>query len=149
VTVEAPFEGKVVLNKIWSENQFVKEGDIVLIVLPKEFETIVGRITLGSAGYGKVKNKDRVIIMFDNYPYLEYGVVTGTISRLSQTPEGGVYYASVKLDSARLVTNYGNSLSFIQNMQGRAEIVTESRSLFSRIVAPLKSAIEIQEMYNN
>jgi HlyD family secretion protein len=147
--IESPFEGRVVLNKIWSENQYVKEGDIVLIVLPKDFESIVGRITLGSSGYGKVKKGNRVIIMFDNYPYLEYGVVTGTVNTLSLAPEGGKYYASVKLDSSRLVTNYGSSLRFIQNMQGRAEIVTESRSLFRRIVAPLKSAIEIQEMYKD
>lgn len=147
--IEAPFTGKVVLNKIWSENQFVNEGDIVVIVIPQDFESIVGRVTLRSSGYGKVKKSNRVIIMFDNYPYLEYGVVTGKVNSLSLTPESGLYYATVELDSARLVTNYGTLLRFTQNMQGRAEIVTESRSLYDRIVAPLKSAIEIQEMYND
>lgn len=147
--IEAPFSGKVVLNKIWSENQFVNEGDIVMIVLPENFENIVGRVTLESSGYGKVKEGDKVIIRFDNYPYLEYGVVTGNVSSLSLTSEAGLYYASVKIDSAELITNYGTPLNFTQNMMGTAEIVTESRSLYNRIVAPLKSAIEIQEMYKD
>ncbi len=145
--IESPFDGKVSLSKIWSENQFVKIGDVVMTVLPNEFDRIIGRATIQSSGYGKVKTGNSVIIKFDNYPYLEYGVVTGKVSRLSLTPEGGVYYAMVELDSTKLVTNYGTNLTFTQNMQGSAEIVTESRSLFDRIVAPVKSAVEIQEMY--
>lgn len=145
--IVSPFEGKVSLSRIWSENQFVKSGDVVMIVLPNEFDRIIGRAVIQSSGYGKVKTGNTVIIRFDNYPYLEYGVVTGKVHKLSLAPEGGLYYAMVELDSTHLVTNYGTKLTFIQNMQGSAEIVTESRSLYDRIIAPVKSAVEIQEMY--
>ncbi len=147
--IEAPFDGIVSMTRIWSENQYVSEGEVVLTVLPQNYERIFGRVSLLPAGAGKIKKQDKVIIRFDNYPYLEYGVVTGRISSMSLAPEGGVYFATVTLDSSRLVTNYNTYLNFSQNMQGSAEIITESRSLMARIIAPVKSAIEIQQMYND
>lgn len=144
----SPFDGRVSMSRIWSENQYVKEGEVVLTILPMNYERILGRVSLKPTGAGKIKNNNRVIIRFDNYPSLEYGVVTGRIASMSLAPEGGMYYASVILDSTTLVTNYNTKLNFSQNMQGSAEIITESRSLLDRIVAPLKSAIEIQQMYN-
>ncbi len=144
----SPFEGRVSMSRIWSENQYVKEGEVVLTILPENYERILGRVSIEPIGAGKIKNQDRVIIRFDNYPYLEYGIVTGRITSISLAPEGGVYYASVTLDSTTLVTNYNVELNFSQNMQGSAEIITENRSLLDRIIAPLKSAVEIQQMYN-
>lgn len=147
--VISPFEGRVSMSRIWSENQYVKQGEVVLTVIPENYERIQGRVSLKPTGAGKIKEKDKVIIRFDSYPYLEYGVVTGRIKSMSLAPEGGVYYASVILDSAVLVTNYNVHLNFTQNMQGSADIITESRSLLDRIIAPLKSAVETQQMYSN
>jgi multidrug resistance efflux pump len=145
--VESPINGKASFSKIWSENQYVKEGEIVITVLPQSYEYIVGRVNLKPSGAGKIKSGNKVIIRFHNYPYLEYGVVTGEISSMSLTPENGDYYASVLLDSTELITSYNIKINFNQNMQGNAEIITESRSLLERILAPMKSAIEIQKMY--
>jgi multidrug resistance efflux pump len=147
--IASPFDGTVSMNKIWSENQYVKEGEIVVTVLPKETEKIVGRVSVQPSGAGKIMKNNKVIIQFDNYPYLEYGVVTGKIESVSLSPENGIYYAKVAIDSTNLITNYNNKLIFSQNMQGSAEIITESRTLFDRIFAPVKSAIEIQSMYKN
>jgi HlyD family secretion protein len=143
----SPFSGKVSMNKIWSENQYVKTGDIVVIVLPVETDKIIGRVSIQPSGAGKIKKDNKVLIQFDNYPYLEFGVVTGKIASVSLAPENSTYYALVSIDSLNLVTNYNKKLNFSQNMQGNAEIITESRSLFDRIFAPLKSSIEIQSMY--
>ncbi len=145
--IEAPFDGKVSLSKIWSENQYVNKGEVVLMVLPEKFTRVMGRLKLQPTGIGKIKENNKVIIQFDNYPHMEYGVVTGKISKISLAPEDGFYYAIVTLDSTNLVTNYNITLSFSQSMQGNAEIITESRSLFNRIVAPLKSSFEKQKMY--
>jgi hypothetical protein len=147
--ITAPFKGTVSMNKIWSENQYIKEGEIVLTVLPLETDRIIGRVTIMPSGAGKITKNNKVVIQFDNYPYLEYGVVTGKIESLSLAPENGTYTAMVSIDSTELVTNYNNKLIFSQNMQGNAEIITQSRTLFDRIFAPVKSAIEIQSMYKN
>lgn len=147
--IYAPFSGKVSMSKIWSENQFVHEGDVVLTVLPDNYKRILGRVSLEPIGAGKISESDKVIIRFDSYPYLEYGVVTGKLEAMSLTPESGRYYATVVLDSSYLVTNYNTKLEFSQNMLGTAEIITESRNLFERIIEPLKSAMEIQKVYKN
>lgn len=146
--IVSTIDGEVTLTRIWSENQYISEGEVVMIVLPLNYEKILGHLYIKPAGTGKVQKGDKVIIRFDNYPYLEYGVVTGRVESMSQASENDLYYARVSIDSNRLITNYNNELTFSQNMQGSAEIITESRSLFDRIFAPFKSALNIQKMYN-
>jgi HlyD family secretion protein len=100
---------------------------------------------LPAIGAGKVKEGHKVIIHFDNYPYLEYGTVSGTVSSISLVPNNELYSAEINLDSARLITNYNVNLNFQQNMPGNAEIITNSRSLLSRILDPFRSAIHRQQ----
>ncbi|MBN1598237.1 MAG: HlyD family efflux transporter periplasmic adaptor subunit [Bacteroidales bacterium] len=142
--IRSPFDGKVSFTKIWSDNQYVNQGDIVLAVLPYEKGNIIGRLELISFGAGKISTNQQVIIKFDNYPYLEYGTVTGKIKSISLVPNNEIYSVEVKLDSNQLVTNYGIQLEFRQNMPGIAEIVTKKRSLLTRVVSPFKSAIHRQ-----
>jgi len=145
--IESPFEGQVSFTKFWSENQRVGEGEVVMTVIPKDQGKILGKIELSANGVGKVAEGHRVLIRFDNYPYLEYGAVYGTITSISLVPNKEQYSAEVKLDSSRLVTNYNRVLNFRQNMPGTAEIITENRTLLERIFAPLKSAIRNQSGY--
>jgi multidrug resistance efflux pump len=147
--IESPFDGQVSFTKFWSENQRVSEGEIVMTVIPKDQGKILGKIEVSANGVGKVSKGHRVLIRFDNYPYLEYGAVFGTITSVSLVPNKELYSAEVKLDSTRLVTNYNRILDFSQNMPGTAEIITENRTLLGRIFAPLKAAIRKQSGYTN
>ncbi|MBN2484773.1 MAG: HlyD family efflux transporter periplasmic adaptor subunit [Bacteroidales bacterium] len=143
----APFDGTVSMNKIWSEKQYIKQGEIAVTILPQQSGKIFGRVSFEPTGAGKIAEGNRVIIQFDNYPHLEFGIVTGRIETLSLTSEDGLYYARVSIDSTSLVTNYNQKLAFSQNMQGNAEIITESRTLLERIFAPVKSSISKQSVY--
>ncbi len=135
--------GEVTFNKFWSENQNVKAGEIVLTIVPAESGSIVGKIDLPTAGAGKVKKGDQVFIQFDNYPYLQYGMVKGIVDNISQVPEGDYYAVEVLLPN-RLRTYYDTDIPFSQNMQGQAEILTEKRRLLQRVLDPIKSAITKQ-----
>ncbi len=145
--VRSPFKGQVSLTRIWTENQYVESGDIVLTVLPLEQGDIIGRILLPATGVGKIKEGFRVIIRFDNYPYMEFGVVSGKISNISLVPNNEVYSAEVILDSLQLTTNYGIKLNFQQNMPGIAEVITNQRSLMERILDPFRSAYRKQKIF--
>lgn len=145
--LSSPFYGQVTFTKFWSENQYVNSGETVMTVLPEEPGGIVGKTEISSMGIGKVKEGHRVIIKFDNYPYLEFGTISGTISSISLVPNNNFYSAEVTIDSNILVTNYGITLNFQQNMPGNAEIITEERSLLLRILEPFKSAINRQKVY--
>jgi HlyD family secretion protein len=145
--LKSPFDGKVSFTKIWSENQHVEKSEVVMTVIPEVQGDIIGKIELSAIGAGKIKEGHRVIIQFDNYPYMEFGTVEGSIKSISLVPNDEIYNAEIQLDSSVLITNYGQRLEFQHNMPGIAEIVTDERSLLERIVDPFKSAFKKQQSF--
>jgi multidrug resistance efflux pump len=139
-TLKSPVSGKVVLGSYWSTNQQVKAGDQVMTIIPDEVSIPVGKITLPMEGAGKVKTGQKVNIKLTNYPYLEYGMVRGVVSRLSEVPNQNNYMVVVSLPSG-LNTNYKKQLHFDQEMTGTAEIITEDMRLLERTLSPLRSLI--------
>jgi HlyD family secretion protein len=141
----APIDGRVTLSQYWSENQNVREGDIVLTILPEEEGEIIGRITnLSVEGAGKVDTGQRVDIQFSNYPHLEFGMVRGKIRYISQVPEDEYYAVEVELPDG-LTTYYNKEIPFSQEMQGRARIITDDRRLIERIFSPIRSMFSEQK----
>ncbi len=144
--LKTPIDGTVSFTQFWSENQNVKEGEEVLTVIPENPGKIIGKINLSIQGAGKVKTGQRVNIKFENYPYMEFGMVQGVITSISQVPNKDFYVAEVNLPSG-MVTNYGNTIEFKQNMPGTAEIITENMSILRKITYPMKSVFKEQKSY--
>lgn len=140
----SPIAGVVSFTRIWSENQNVREGDKVMTVIPEHQGEIIGKIYLQIDGAGKVRTGQRVNIQFANYPHRQFGMVGGIVRSISQVPNDEQYLVEVGLPEG-LVTYYGLKIPFSQEMQGRAEIVTDERSLIERIVSPFKSVISEQQ----
>lgn len=138
-----PIDGIVTFNKFWSENQNVREGEVVLTILPDTAGGVIGKINLSVKGAGKVKKGQKVNIKFANYPHMEYGMIRGEVTSISLVPDKNFYSAEVKLTNG-LVTNYGNEINFQQEMPGLAEIITDDMSLLRRIFNPAKSVIKRQ-----
>jgi hypothetical protein len=70
----------------------------------------------------------------ENYPYREWGSLKGEVKTISEVPrtgenEGYVVYVKIK----DLVTSYGRTLEFKQEMIGSAEIILEEVTLLQRI----------------
>jgi multidrug resistance efflux pump len=138
-----PVEGIVTFNKFWSANQNVIEGEEVFTVLPEDPGEIVGKIDLSVQGAGKVRSGQKVNIKFASYPHMEFGMVRGEVTSISLVPSEDFYTARVKLTNG-LVTNYGYTIKFQQEMPGMAEIITDNMSLLRRIFNPAKSVIKRQ-----
>jgi multidrug resistance efflux pump len=136
-----PIDGRVSFTRFWSENQQVNTGDLVVTVVPRDTGKIIGKVTLGVAGAGKVRPGQVVNIKFSNYPYFEFGMVKGVVASVSPVPEKNFYAAEVELTSG-LVTNYGIPIEFKQEMPGQAEIITDEISLMNRIFNPFKSSVK-------
>ncbi len=139
----APISGYVTFNNFWSENQNVKSGEKVMTIVPEESGNLLGKIKLPLKGAGEVKQGHFVNIRFENYPYLEYGMVKGIVSNVSKVPEGDFYTVEVDLPDG-LTTYYGIEIGFSQNMVGNAEILTDDMRLLQRIFNPMKNAISRQ-----
>ncbi len=139
----APVSGTVTFNRFWSENQNVRDGDKVLTIVPDEAGSYLGKIRLPAAGAGEVKPGQQVNIRFDNYPYLEYGMVRARVSNISRVPENDFYTVEVYFPNG-LTTFYGIDLGFSQNMQGQAEILTDKMRLIELFFNPIRNAITRQ-----
>jgi len=139
--LKAPKHGVVSFSRFWTEEQNVTEGDAVLSVVPENPGAIIGKMNLSIRRSGKVSVGQDVLIKVDNYPYMEYGLVEGIIHNISLVPTDQYYTVEISLPE-QLLTNYGKSLDFNQEMSGMAEIITEKRRLIARIVDPFKYIFE-------
>ncbi len=139
--LKTPIGGQVTFTNFWSKNQQVKSGEIVFTVVPKRESRIIGRMTLPIRGAGKVKAGQSVNIQFDNFPYMEYGMVRGTVKTISLVPANDHYIAEIELPQD-LETNYNIQLTFSQEMRGDAEIITEDLRFIQRFVNPVKSLLK-------
>lgn len=127
----SPINGTVSFSKFWSDNQFVKAGEEVLSVIPNS-NNIIGKIELPVVGAGKVKTGQKVRMKFDIYPDAEYGMIIGQVESMSLVPINNAYSIEISLPEG-MISTYNKELNFRQEMQGKAEIITEDRRLISRI----------------
>lgn len=136
----SPISGNVTFTKYWSENQTVNKEEPVLSIVPEMSGDYVGRILLKMNRSGKVKPGQNVNIKLSSYPYLEYGMIKGTVKSKSLVPAGDTYIIEISLPSG-LTTLYGKKLDFTQNMQGTAEIITDDLRLIQKVFNPFRYLI--------
>jgi multidrug resistance efflux pump len=138
----SPCDGIVTLTNYWQKNQNVASGDVLITIVPEEATKIIGKIYLPQQGAGKVKKGQTVNIKFANFPYMEYGIVQVKIKNISLVPivvkDERVYLLEVDFPE-KLKTTYGKELTFSQEMQGSAEIVTEDLRLLDKFINPIKA----------
>ena len=96
----------------------------------------IGEIKIQATGSGKIRTGQQVNVFIANYPYSEYGYVTGVIDNINESPDAnGNYQVTVSFPDG-MRTNYGNSLRAWQVMTGTAEIVLENKRLTEKLLQP-------------
>ncbi|MHA7059528.1 HlyD family secretion protein [Aquimarina sp. M1] len=136
----SPIDGTITIFDIWNEYQNVETGQILFTVIPLDRSKIIGRIKVPIRNSSKIKIGQKAILKIDNYPFQEWGNLSANVVHIAEIPEKGekpTYTVLVSVDS--LVTSYQRTLSFKQEMQGSAEIITEELSILERIFYQLKS----------
>lgn len=141
----APIEGQISMPRPLSEQQFVQAQEQVMIILPADSQSkqIVAQAQLPMQGAGRVELKDMVNIRLNGFPYQEFGVIKGQISKIAAvpTPSTNTYLVEIELLND-LKTTYEEEIAFRQEMQGEAHIITKERRVIQRIIDPLVSAIK-------
>lgn len=136
--------GVVSFQQFWAENQFVKQGDVLMSILPENTESLIGKMQIPSANSGKVQTGQKVLIKLDNYRFQEYGIIEGKVQNISLTPdENGNYYVDVILPK-RLKTSYNKTLPFDKELKGNGEIVTEDLRLVERFFFQIRKLLGYQ-----
>jgi HlyD family secretion protein len=140
--IEAPISGEVALTQAWSEQQFVKKGEEMLTIVPNETAgTVFAKALLPYQSSGKVEPGMEAHLRLDGFPYQEYGMLLGKVAYISAVPGEMGYEMGISLP-ANLATNYNKPIPFRQEMQGTARIITEEKSLLSRLLSKIISAVK-------
>lgn len=139
----APINGKVSFVHKWDVGQFVNASEHYLTIVPDEHQSVIGIVHIPQASFGKVDIGQKVNVKLEGYPYMEYGMLVGTIGHLSSVPEvlsngqSAPQYTAEILFENGMKTTYGRELRMVQKMEGSAEIITEERSLIMRFLDPV------------
>ncbi len=135
----APADGSLSFLKNLTQNQAVRAGDTLFVVIPAD-QPIVALAQVPAQNFGKVRIGQQVIIKLQNYPFEEYGSLLGRIQTIDPSPMGNYYRIGIQLPQG-LNTNYQKTLSFVNEMPGTAEIVTDDMRLFERIFYGLRKML--------
>lgn len=131
-------------QQFFGENQFVKMGDAILSILPKNKENLVGRMSVPATNSGKITPGEKVLIKLDNYRFQEYGIVEGKVQNISLSPDkDGNYYVDVVLPKG-LKTSYNKNLTFDKELRGNAEIITQDLRLIERFFYQIRKLLGYQ-----
>lgn len=144
--ITAPSDGAVALHSYWSKGQHVAIGDVLASIVPCGQTQVVGRMQVPSAGFGKVEAGQTVNVKLNGFPYMEYGMLKGTIRSISavpaqvQIPAGSnVAYTVEVVFPEGMTTTYKKELPMIQQMDGTGEIITEDMRLIEQFIRPIVS----------
>jgi len=137
-------DGMASFQQFFGENQFVKMGDAIVSILPKNKDKLVGRMSVPATNSGKVVPGEKVLIKLDNYRYQEFGIVKGKVQNISLSPDkDGNYYVDIVLPQG-LKTSYNKNLTFDKELRGSAEIVTQDLRLIERFFYQIRQLLGYQ-----
>lgn len=139
---KVPQDGEVDMMQFITSYQFVKQGEPVFSVLPKD-NKVVAQLIVPPNGAGKIKIGQEVIIKLASYPHQEFGKLIGKVKSTSLIPTENYYLIIVDLPNG-LKSDSNQILSFSKNMIGTAEIITEKRSLLSKLFSKIITAFDKQ-----
>lgn len=139
--IRAPEQGNVQFIAAWQENQHLQNGQDIFYIVP-ENHTFYGEILASQSGVGKIALRQKVLIKLDSYPSTEYGYLSGHIDDISPFPlRDSSFVIRVALPEG-VKTNYGKILPYKNNLQARAEIITENRRLLERFTSRFQGLFE-------
>ena len=139
--LQSNIKGKVSFLNFWNSNQTVNQGDLVFTIIPSENSSFIARLKAPGQNSGKIKMGQKVNLKIENYPDTEFGVLNGIVKNVSIVPDvNGLYVIDVELPKV-LVTSYGKTIDFKQEMRGSAEIITEDLRLIERFFYQFKEAL--------
>ena len=135
--IVSPANGKLTLGKYWAVNQYITAGDKVFAVTPSNSHNrLLAKAEVSVVGAGKIKRGQKVNMMLNSYPYMEYGYLTGKVLYMSQIPEEEKYIATIGF-APGATTSYNKKVDLKREQIGTAEILTDERSLGERLIAPI------------
>ncbi|MGV3761922.1 HlyD family secretion protein [Parapedobacter sp.] len=126
--------GTVSYAGIIQPGQYIEAGREVFYVNPGSTD-FFGEVNVPQYNMGKVKKGLEVLVKLDGYPFEQYGVLRGTIGKMSSVPyRDSIFLSRVDLEPI----TPDRSIRLTIGMLGTAEIITEDASLLQRLLRNIK-----------
>ena len=133
----SPEDGKLLYASSLQPNMLITSGQNLFYVQPEE-TGFYAELMVGQKGLGKIKTGQKVILKTDGYPSEEYGYLNGTVDYISAMPNRrDSFLIKVNLPKG-LETNYKREIFFRNSLSAQAQVVTDNRKLFDRLLGQLK-----------
>ncbi|MCT3806708.1 hypothetical protein HZQ57_15960 [Elizabethkingia anophelis] len=137
----SPIDGQLqFVSPFISKSSYISRETKLFIILPHN-NNLIGKAFLTPKNYGPLKVGQSAIIKLSDYPYRDYGIIKGTLSKKSPIASDTLYQVDVKLNNG-LVTNTHKKLEYYHNMTGVVEFTTKKMSLLERFMNILSSINE-------
>ena len=141
--ISSPINGAISVFKEFNTGDFLTAGSYVLTILPLEDQELFAYGSFSVEKAGKLQVNNKTIIKLHSFPYREYGSIDGYIDKISDFPIKNMYSVKIRLPS-KLKTGFDKKITFKQRLSGQAELITENRSLLSRIFSNFKYFVEMR-----
>ena len=140
--IESTIDGKIELPSAMKTNTLVNPEIELATIFPsnQDASKYYMRTAVPSLRKGKIKADAKAIIKFDAYPYKEFGYYISTVDQISASSifiEDQRYYEAIVKIETPMITEYIEEIHFEPNMSATVEIITDDRSLLSRIMQSL------------
>ena len=142
-TIRAGVTGVVYNVKVAKTGAVVHAGDELLSIVPADEELLV-EAKVPNQDIGFIKSGMRVKIKLATFPYQEYGMVEGTVSKISpnavnEKEAGLVFPVQVQLKQHSVRVN-GQEVLLTPGMAATAEIVTRQKTVMSFLIDPITAS---------
>ena len=129
--MKSPVDGKAVFFNVWKENQYVADGEAVLMIVPP-VQYYVAKASLPIDGAGKVKVGQKVLIRLSSYPFEEFGMIQGKVANISAVALDTAYSMEIILANG-LTTTTNKKIPSQAQLPGVAEILTDDKNILERL----------------
>lgn len=135
--LKASEDGKLMFATTLQENELITTDQILFYIEPGK-STYYAEVQAGQKNFGKLKKGQRVMLKVESYPSAEFGHLIGTVNYISGMPSRGDSFL-IKVDLPNgLQTNYKKTIFFRNSLTAHAEMITDDRKLFDRLMGQLK-----------
>lgn len=123
--------GIISFSKSLTEGQQIDKMDPILSILQVNVDAYAIALIPSNKSF-EVLEGQKAIIKLNEFPYLDYGVLRGTVEGVSRFPNSGICHARIRLQQG-LITTYKKEIVPSMDMAGNARIVISNDRLISKI----------------
>ena len=135
--IKSPITGTLSLPSGIFTHQSINFKQELFSIIPIS-NSLIGTIKIPELGAGKINISQDVQIQLDSFPHQEFGDIYGQVINKSTSIHDASIYIEIKISNFnkstnKLTTSYAKKITYLPNMQGKVEIITNKKNILARI----------------